>query len=98
MDATKKLCALFRAGWGMQVIPMVSAWGVIEVTVVWSRKRSEVDEMVEGAAVSRPMVMTVNLADPDGWAKMVAEMYGWVYPAAPEEPGADDLPAPFREL
>ncbi len=83
MDALCQLVQLFRAGWSLQVAPEPGAWGHIYATVVWSRQRSEIEQTIDGAAASLPVLDRVELTDASSFSEMVARMYVRVFPISP---------------
>lgn len=91
MDTAEKLRDLFRLGWSLQVAPELTAWGCIYATVVWSRKRDEIDETLDGPVAALPLLHRVNLADPNGFADEVAAMYERVFPISPFGDIGDDV-------
>lgn len=100
MEFHDKLSELVKAGWSFQLVPDVSEWGVVYASVIWSLKRSALDETIDGPAASLPLLQQVNLVEGDGLAGNIERMFERVFPVPPagDLPGANVEPSPWDDL
>ncbi len=87
-----QLAELAQAGWSVQIVPIQSPFGAVRAAVRWTRKRSPIDQEIDGESAAVPLVNFVALNPfefPQQFANVVATMHARVFPISKD--GLDEM-------